>query len=353
MRKVQLAKLMTESKAVDALLAMRKKAPFPLLTVLTYHRVADLEVAGGEFDEVIDATPAQFERQIAFLRERFNFIGIEDLDAGARGAPLPANPVLVTFDDGYRECHSTVLPILERHGARATFFVATSYLADGRMFWWDFIGLVMRRCREKRIELSYPYPLTLDVGEGHDAAAVLLKLVKQHVGLDLDRFLEHLCHAAKVEWSRDEERSIADRLLMRWNHVEELERAGMEIQSHTRTHRVLQTLSPSQLREELDGSRRELEAHLGVPVGAVAYPVGYPLSHLDHVTEALRTAGYRWGFTNQTGANPLFFRADPFDMRRIAMTLDFDDGFFRAMMALPYLAPMRRDLRYRDSFDGG
>ncbi len=350
MRKVQLARLMTDSKAVDALLRVRRMAPFPLLTVLTYHRVAAWEGSSPVDQDITDATPEQFERQIAFLAQQFQFVGIDDLDAFARGAPLPDNPVLVTFDDGYLECHSVVLPILRRHGARATFFVSTSYLERGRMFWWDFIGQVVRRCREERVELRYPQLLRLDFAHDRESASrTLLQLVKRHPGLDLERFLGQLLDATRVAWSAEEERELADRLLMRWPHVAELLAAGMDVQSHTRTHRVLQTLSPSHLRDELEGSRRELEERLGRPVSAIAYPVGYPLAHLDHLRHALRVSGYRWGFTNQSGVNRLWWPGDPYDLRRIAMTVEFDDRFFRAMMALPYLAPLRRDLRIRES----
>jgi peptidoglycan/xylan/chitin deacetylase (PgdA/CDA1 family) len=129
---------------------------------------------------------------------------------------------------------------------------------------------------------------------------------------------------------------------MGWEDALALHRAGMDVQSHTRTHRVLHTLSPSDLRTELEGSRRDLEAALGAPVDAIAYPVGYRLAHLDHVRAALAAAGYRWGFTNQTGVNHVMLGVDNFDVNRISMSVDYSDALFRAMMALPYLAPLRR-----------
>ncbi len=339
MKKAMVAKWMNQSRVVAALLALRRRAAFPLLTVLTYHRVAELEE--GRSRTGIDATPAQFDRQLAFLREHFRFIGMDDLRAWARGGALPPNPVLVTVDDGYRECRDVALPILERHRARATFFVATAYLGERRMFWWDFIGEVTRRVAGEPIELSYPRRIRLPA-EPARAAAALLAIVKTHAGLDLARFRDHLLEASRVAWSDAEERAFAERMVMRWDDVLALHRAGMDVQSHTRTHRVLHTLSPTDLRGELDGSRADLEAALGAPVDAVAYPVGYRLAHLDHVRAALAAAGYRWGFTNQTGVNHVLREVDRFDVNRISMSLDYGDALFRAMMALPYLAPLRR-----------
>src|SRR5215472_8091626 len=71
------------------------------LTVLTYHRVAPAEDAYVFDDGVLDATPESFERQVAFLKRWFRIIGLDELTAFRRGAPLPPNPLLLTFDDGY------------------------------------------------------------------------------------------------------------------------------------------------------------------------------------------------------------------------------------------------------------
>jgi peptidoglycan/xylan/chitin deacetylase (PgdA/CDA1 family) len=48
--------------------------------------------------------------------------------------------------------------------------------------------------------------------------------------------------------------------------------AGMAIGSHSRTHADLTTLAAAALRDEVEGSRAELEDRLGVPVLSFAYP---------------------------------------------------------------------------------
>jgi peptidoglycan/xylan/chitin deacetylase (PgdA/CDA1 family) len=55
----------------------------------------------------------------------------------------------------------------------------------------------------------------------------------------------------------------------------ELERAGMEIGSHTVTHAQLDTLSGKDLAYELRTSKDVLEDALGHPVRHLAYPHGY------------------------------------------------------------------------------
>jgi peptidoglycan/xylan/chitin deacetylase (PgdA/CDA1 family) len=65
--------------------------------------------------------------------------------------------------------------------------------------------------------------------------------------------------------------------------------AGIEIGSHGRNHRDLTVCSDEELREELQGSRSDLEAMLDTPVRTFCYPYG----HLDdRVRAAARAAGY-------------------------------------------------------------
>src|SRR5438067_1301979 len=81
-------------------------------------------------------------------------------------------------------------------------------------------------------------------------------------------FIESLSASCGVSMSTDEERAIANSLLMTWDHVKKLRREGMDVQSHTSTHRVLQTLHEEQLAEELGGSREVLEGIMGEKIRA-------------------------------------------------------------------------------------
>ena len=61
-----------------------------------------------------------------------------------------------------------------------------------------------------------------------------------------------------------------------WDEVRYLDRHGVAIASHTRTHFDCGTGTYAQLVEEIADSKRELEAELGHPVGAFAFPKGMP-----------------------------------------------------------------------------
>ncbi len=96
--------------------------------------------------------------------------------------------------------------------------------------------------------------------------------------------------------------------------LREMHRAGMEIGSHTVSHRDLTTLTPAQLKRELRDSRLFLEDILGASVTSFAYPYG---CWNETVESAVREAGYRRACTTRTGWALL--DQNPFQIRRLTI----------------------------------
>ncbi|MEM1030729.1 MAG: polysaccharide deacetylase family protein [Myxococcota bacterium] len=347
--KQTLATWLDRTGAGDALVRARRWGT-PWLTAVTYHRIGPPDDAGALDPETFDARAEQFERQIRYLREHHTPVSLSDLRRYLDGASLPPNPVFVSFDDGYRECLTTARPILDRYGVKATFFVATAFTEDRRLPWWDRLALLIRRRREPIVNLERPYPMRIDLRDEEGARQGLLVLIKTHYGLDLEGFLADLGRAAGARLPRDEERALVDRHLCTWDELRALKAAGHDLQSHTHTHRVLHTLAPDALREELARSQAILTERVGGPVDAIAYPVGYPVGGAHRIRRALAATGYRLGFSNNSGANAWGRRPDRFDIRRVAADASFSDAWFRSFMALPPLAYRRLEPHGAPSF---
>jgi len=339
-RREHIAHLLERSGALAALLRMRARAPVPWLSILTYHRFPSKDGVEPLDEGVIDVTPQEFERHVVRVKQHFNVVGIAELSAFAQGRPLPKNPVAITFDDGYLDSYETALPILRKHDCKAIFFVATSLVAERRIPWWDRIAYVIKASRRRELRLEYPRPVRMDLARSkHVAIRNVLRVVKFHPSLHWPRFLSELSDAAGVPWSAELDRRFSDRMLMTWDHLRALKKAGMDVQSHTQTHRVLQTLTEGELQDELEGSRDDLRRELGGPVQALAYPVGYPLGRASPLRSALEKAGYEVGFTNGTGATPLDGEVDRFDIRRQTIDRDFSSALLLTILTLPGLAP--------------
>lgn len=129
-------KLLVKGAAIGAVLVILAAAwaawPAAGVPILSYHKV-------GDTVEAYSVSPADFERQMRCLAEGgYTAISLSELVAHmTAGAPLPARPVVITFDDGYADNYTTALPILKRYGLKATVFVVTDFLDERPYMTWD------------------------------------------------------------------------------------------------------------------------------------------------------------------------------------------------------------------------
>jgi peptidoglycan/xylan/chitin deacetylase (PgdA/CDA1 family) len=344
-KRERLVEVLDRTGVIRSVMQLRRLAPMPIVGVVTFHHIHDTAGCGAVYPydpDVADATPRQFRRHLETVARIGTPVSMAELLRGIDGGPLPPNPLMITFDDGYRSCHDVALPILRELGIPATFFIATAFVGERRLYWWERIALALSAARRPRAALAYPRPIEIDARDP-GVRRMLNDLVKNTWGLDTERFLRELCLALEVDWSPAIEAAHADQLIMTWDQVRALSRAGMAVESHTRHHPVLDTLDDATLRDELVGSRTDLERELGRPVEAIAYPVGRRIQQA-RIRAAVAAAGYRVGFANTGGVNPLWpaslrgaLGIDLLDLRRISTDRTTSDAMFLAQLAIPAL----------------
>ena len=88
--------------------------------ILFYHSV------GSDAPHSVPAD--RFEQQMRSLRERFKIVRLCDFNAAFTSESLDTDVACVTFDDGYLDNYQCALPVLDRCGIKATFFIATNFL---------------------------------------------------------------------------------------------------------------------------------------------------------------------------------------------------------------------------------
>jgi len=112
---------------------LRLPAVLPAVTVrvpiLMYHHVSSAPPA-TELNYGLTVTDADFTAQLTYLRDHGYHTVTERqvFDALYARKPLPARPVMLTFDDGYRDNYTDALPILERFNDHAEFNIISAYV---------------------------------------------------------------------------------------------------------------------------------------------------------------------------------------------------------------------------------
>jgi peptidoglycan/xylan/chitin deacetylase (PgdA/CDA1 family) len=108
------------------------------LAILMYHRIDRITPDLPSLTRALTVSPAVFSQQMGWI-ESHGYHTITQLqlwDALMHGRPLPAHPVLVTFDDAYRDVVAYAAPVLRHEHEHATAYVITDRLSHGRRSPW-------------------------------------------------------------------------------------------------------------------------------------------------------------------------------------------------------------------------
>ena len=100
--------------------------------VLMYHSITT-GVAQGFRRFAVD--PGEFAAQMDYLDAGgYRPVTAAELAASRSGRALPPRPVVLTFDDAYTDFYTAALPVLRKHGFRATLYVPTAYVGATARF---------------------------------------------------------------------------------------------------------------------------------------------------------------------------------------------------------------------------
>jgi peptidoglycan/xylan/chitin deacetylase (PgdA/CDA1 family) len=95
--------------------------------ILMYHYISTPPTLNDKLRVNLSVPPDQLEQQLQFLkRNGFNTISLYDLHKYlVTGAQLPPKPIILTFDDGYRDHYENAFPLLLKYDMVGTFFIIT------------------------------------------------------------------------------------------------------------------------------------------------------------------------------------------------------------------------------------
>lgn len=109
--------------------------------ILMYHYLSDPPTNADAIRRDLSVSPQRFAEHLDRLQqEGYTTISLYTLVAALNtGAPLPKKPVVITFDDSYRDNYDNAFPLLHDRGMTATFFVITDFIDEERPDYlsWD------------------------------------------------------------------------------------------------------------------------------------------------------------------------------------------------------------------------
>jgi peptidoglycan/xylan/chitin deacetylase (PgdA/CDA1 family) len=280
------------------------------LLVLCYHGVVAERHEEDSFLYRNTVAAEDFRKQLEWLAREFHPVALADLVNHLDGRlTLGRRPLLITFDDGYRNNLTIAAPILRSLGIPATVGLATGYIGKHEMLWPDEVNTRVYYWPRSTVPLPGSAEQTETASVPGDAAgreklaSVVRKRVKELDEPARDRYLEVIRQerCAALENMDDELFGF-----LTWDEVRRLSALGVEIGSHSVTHPILSRIPEERIRTEFHESKNRIQRELGTPCVAITYPNGSRADVNDRVLQAAQQAGYRVGFTlNNRRANLL------------------------------------------------
>lgn len=263
----------------------------------------------------------QLERGLEYLRSYYEFVPLSEA-VGMLLGERPQRPhcMALTLDDGYRDNYTRAMPIFERLGVSATFFVCSKMLDAPEPFWIDRLDYAIQHLPgPTRTVTAGDVSVTLELGDRARLAASYRRLrlaLKDAFGADFDEVVAGIADELEAEAGT----RLADRLqadpwtaLMSVAEARDALRRGMEIGSHTVNHVRLAQVDGESARRELVDSRRTIGERLDIDCNTIAYPNG---SFSPEVARMTQEAGYVCALSTQPGLNDR--GTDPFALKRLA-----------------------------------
>jgi peptidoglycan/xylan/chitin deacetylase (PgdA/CDA1 family) len=283
------------------------------LIVVNYHYVRPR--FDYPFPGIHGLTPEALEHQLRLLGGVGQFVSVDQVRTAARGGvPLPTRALLVTFDDGLREQIDHALPILDRLGIPAVFFVNTAPIASGTVTPVHQIHMLraymapaqsraqlLEEARRCGVEvLSGDHPEAAASYPWDDPESAQLKYLLNHA-LTAETRDALVAPCFRAQFGADET-SLSRELYMDIEQLRSLSARGY-LGTHGDRHLPLGRIPRGAAREDVRVSLQRLAEWTGVRPFALSYPFGTLECVTRDAQAAVAAEGLELAFTAERAAN--------------------------------------------------
>ena len=286
------------------------------VTIVTYHYVRELEKTG--YPSIKGLHLAKFKQQLKYFQRVYTFITIQDIfNCLNYDEAIPANALLLTFDDGYSDHFINVFPILKKLGIKGCFFPSAKPVLENKVLSVNKIQFILasvesvddllkdiyksldnnRHSYDLKSNDYYFNSLTRDL-YGFDGKNITF--IKRILQKELDKKLrESIIDELFKKYVTSDEKLFAHELYMGMSEIKHMIDSEMHFGSHGYEHCWFNTISQKEQEKDIDASIVFLNK-LGIDssIWTMAYPYGgYDYS----LIEILKKNKFKFGFTTNKG----------------------------------------------------
>jgi peptidoglycan/xylan/chitin deacetylase (PgdA/CDA1 family) len=285
------------------------------LTVVMYHYVRDFPHT--RFPRIKGILTTDFCRQVELLAEHYEMATLESSLAFLSGSYRPIRDLcLLTFDDGFKEHYTDVLPILTEKRIQGVFFLPTLCIEQDRMLPVHKNHFLMAALDFANYRDSFFVQMARiapDFETTIDSAKAALTYRWDTPEVASFKFMLNFCLPGALRErilnalfikNFGEEAAFARELYLNWDEAQSMQSAGMALGGHSHNHIALATLSDDSQSGDLSECTAILRRRLRPqPIWAFSYPYGKKHSYNAQTVRLLHDLGYSCGFVTEVGHN--------------------------------------------------
>jgi D-aspartate ligase len=262
------------------------------VSIFVLHRLKDVERPGsghdpGFLDEAVD--------QLHALGCQFVSLG-DVAELATSGGRPPRKAVALSIDDGYAD-QVEMGDRLLRRGVPVTLFAITD-LVDGMDWPWDAkLSYCIHSSRVALLDFSFAghHVVRSLVGPENrvSAARFLRDWGKTLPGAQVRAFVETVAEATEVEVSSHPPSNYRPAT---WEELRAATGRGLEVAVHTRSHRIMSSLTDEEARHEIEWARERIRQEVPGSPEILAWPTGRRQDYGQRDLELAKSLGFRAAF---------------------------------------------------------
>ena len=163
-----------------------------IVPILIYHSIRPYISSDTIAARRYIATPETLEQELAYLRDGgYASVTFDDLvNHITKNTPLPPRPVILSFDDDWESQYTYGLPLLQKYGFTATFYIWVSVVGKKHHMTWEEIkGLRDAGMQIGCHSITHPYLTRVQKEENLRREILGAKqIIEDHVGVPVTTF---------------------------------------------------------------------------------------------------------------------------------------------------------------------
>lgn len=222
-------------------------------------------------------SPKEFEQDLEQLLKEFEPSSLGDYLART-GKNKGKRAMVLTFDDGLRECHTHIAPLLKKKGIPAVFFLNNKFIDNKGLFYRYKASLLIHQVREDCRAMER-------ISEFLKIHAEQVEKSLLMIGFDQRALLDTLALKAELDFSIYLNHTP---VYLSTGEVKDLLKWGFDIGGHSSEHTDFTLLDASEMVVQIKESIDDLQKRFGIGSRYFSFPFtsnGVPLHVIESVLD--------------------------------------------------------------------